>query len=67
MSSNNLEFTKVTEQSVKNEVLKFNTKKSSIKGSITATILKQFVETYQLILTKAINLAITECEFPDKL
>ena len=29
--------------------------------------MKQFVETYHPILTKAINLAITECEFPDKL
>ena len=67
ISSNNFEFTKVTEQSVKNEVLKLNTKKSSTSGSIPATILKQSVETYLPFLTKAINLAITECEFPDKL
>ena len=65
-SSNNFEFTKVTEQSVKNEVLKLNTKKSSAIGYIPATILKQSVETYLPFLTKAINLAITECEFPDK-
>ena len=66
ISSNNFEFTKVTEQSVKNEVLKLNTKKSSTSGSIPATILKQSVETYLPFSTKAINLAITECEFPDK-
>ena len=67
ISSNNFEFTKVTEQSVKNEVLKLNTKKSSTSGSIPATILKQSVETYLPFWTKAINLAITECEFSDKL
>ena len=67
INSNNFEFTKVTEQSVKNEVLKLNTKKSSTSGSIPATILKQPVETYLPFLTKAINFAITECKFPDKL
>ena len=67
INSNNFEFTKVTEQLVKNEVLKLNTKKSSTSGSTSATILKQSVETYLPFLTKAINLAITECEFPDKL
>ena len=51
----------------KNEVLKLNTKKSSISGSIPATISKQSVGAYLLFLTKAINLAITECEFPEKL
>ena len=55
------------EQSFKNEVLKLNTKKSSTSGSIPATILKQSVETYLPFLTKAIHLAITECESPDKL
>ena len=67
INSNNFEFTKVAEQSVKNEVLKLNTKKSSTSGSIPATILKQPVETYLPFLTKAINFAITECKFPDKL
>ena len=67
INSNNFEFTKVAEQSVKDEVLKLNTKKSSTSGSIPATILKQPVETYLPFLTKAINLAITECKFPDKL
>ena len=67
ISSNNFEFTKVTEQSIKNEILKLNTKKPSTSGSIPATILKQSDETYLPFLTKAINLAITECEFPEKL
>ena len=67
ISSSNFEFAKVIEESVKNEVLKLNTKKSSTSGSIPATILKQSVETCQPFLTKAINLAITECAFPDKL
>ena len=67
ISSNNFEFTKVTEQSIKNEILKLNTKKPSTSGSIPATILKQSDETYLPFLTKAINFAITECEFPEKL
>ena len=68
ISSNNFELTKVTEESVKNEVLKLNTKKPSTSGSIPATILKQSVETCMPFLKKIIiNLAITECEFPDKL
>ena len=40
---------------------------SSLTFLIPATILKQSVETYLPFLTKAINLAITEFEFPDKL
>ena len=67
ISSNNFEFTKVTEENVKSEVLKLNTKKSSTSASIPARILKQSIENYLPFLTKAINLAITECEFPDKL
>ena len=67
ISSKNFEFTKVTEESVENEVLKLNTKKSSTNRSIPATILKHFVEIYLPFLTKAINLNITKCEIPDKL
>ena len=40
---------------------------SSTSDSIPAPILKQPVETCLPFLTKAINLAITECAFPDKL
>ena len=55
ISSSNFEFTKVTEKSVKNEVLKLNTKKSSTNGSIPATILKQSVETYLPFFDKSNN------------
>ena len=51
ISSNNFELTKVTEESVKNEVLKLNAKKSSTSRSIPATILKQSVETCLPFLT----------------
>ena len=51
--SNNFELTKVTEQSVKNEVLKLHTKKSSTSVSIPATILKQSIETRLAFLTKS--------------
>ena len=44
--SNNFGFSKFTEQSVKNEILKLNTKKLSTSGFIPVTILKQPVETY---------------------
>ena len=64
---NNFEFTNVTAGNVKKEVLKLNIKKSSTSGSIAATILKKSVKTYLPFLTKAINLAITECEFLNKL
>ena len=52
ISLNDLEFTKVMEKSVKNEILKLNTKKSSTSGSIPATILKQSVAAYLSFLTK---------------
>ena len=51
---------------MKNKVLKLNTKKSSTNGFITPTVLKESVETYLPFLTDAKNLAISECEFPDK-
>ena len=51
--SNNFELTKVTEQSVKNEVLKLHTKKSSTSVSIPATILKQSIETRLAFLIKS--------------
>ena len=53
----------VTEENVKNEILKLNTKKSSTSGSIPATVLKQTVKTYLPYFTNAINLAISGCEF----
>ena len=43
ISSNNFEFTKVTEEIVKNDVLKWNTQNSSRNDSLSATILKQYL------------------------
>ena len=60
ISSNNFEFTKVTEECVENKVSKLNTKKSSKSGPIPVTILKYPVEIYLPFLTKLLNLAITE-------
>ena len=45
----------------------FNKKKKIGRQEIPATIFKESVETYLLFLTKAMNLAIAELEFPDKL
>ena len=44
-----------------------NEKKSSIKGSTPATILKQCVDVYLLFLTKTINHAISKNNFPEQL
>ena len=41
-------------------------KKSSDNGSIPATILKQCVDVYLPLLTKAINHAISENTFPEQ-
>ena len=45
ISLNNFKFTKVTEESFKNELLKLNIEHSSTSVSILATILKQTIET----------------------
>lgn len=50
---------------IKIEILKLNTK-TLASGSTPVKILKQFVETYLPFLTNAIDLAISESEFPDK-
>ena len=50
---------------MKNDQAWTKTKKASTNGSIPATTLKQFVEAYLPFFAKAINLAITEGEFPD--
>ena len=52
ISLNNLKLTKVTQESVKNEILILNTKKLSKYGSIPTTILKQSVQTYLPFFTK---------------
>ena len=48
-------------------MIDLNVKKSSTNGSIPATILKQCVDVYLLVLTKAINHAITENSFSEQL
>ena len=53
-SSNNFEFTEVSQDEVKKEVLHLNVKKSSTSSSIPATILKQS-EIYLPFLTNSIN------------
>ena len=63
-SSNNFEFTEVSQDEVKKEVLHLNVKKSSTSNSIPATILKQS-EIYLPFLTNSINYTIKNGEFPD--
>ena len=67
MQTNSFEFTKVTEETVKNEFLELNTKNSSASGSNPGTMLKQSLETYLPFLKKQLHWSITECEFPCKL
>ena len=45
-SNNNFEFTEVSQDEVKKEVLHLNVKKSSTSSSIPATVLKQSIEIY---------------------
>ena len=68
ISSNNFEFTKVTEESLKNEVLKLNTKTPSKKGLYSSNNFETVCwNLSSFSLSKAINVAITEFEFPAKL
>ena len=52
ISSNNFEFIKFTEESVKNEVLKLNNIKSSTSGSILAIIWKSLLKLIYLFWQK---------------
>ena len=65
--SGNFNFQEVAREDVKKEIIILNEKKSSIKGSTPATILKQCVDVYLLFLTKAINHAISKNNFPGQL
>ena len=65
--NNNSEFTEVSQDEVKKEVLHLNVKEWSTSCSIPAAILKQSVEIHLLSLTNSINCAIKNGEFPDKL
>ena len=60
-------FQEVSREIVKKEIINLKVKKSSTNGSIPAIILKQCVDVYLPLLTKAINHAITENIFPEKM
>ena len=57
-------FQEVSREDVK-KIINLNVKKSSTRGSIPATILKQCLDVYLPFLIKAINHAITENIFPE--
>ena len=65
--SSNFNFQEVSREVVKKEIINLKVKKSSTNGSIPAIILKQCVDVYLPLLTKAINHAITENIFPEKM
>ena len=52
---------------VKKEILNLNIKKSSTCGSISAIILKQFLDIYLPYLTKSKNYTVNEKKFPAEL
>ena len=58
-------FQEVSREDVKKIIINLNVKKSSTRGSIPATILKQCLDVYLPFLIKAINHAITENIFPE--
>ena len=57
-------FQEVSREDVK-KIINLNVKKSSTRGSIPATVLKQCLDVYLPFLIKAINHAITENIFPE--
>ena len=67
VSNNNFEFTEVSQDEVKKEVLHLSVKKSSTSSSISAAILKQSIEIHLPFLTNSINYTVRNGEFPDKL
>ena len=58
-------FQEVSREDVKKIIINLNVKKSSTRGSIPATVLKQCLDVYLPFLIKAINHAITENIFPE--
>ena len=60
-------FEQVFSDIVRKEIRNLNVKKSSIYGSIPASILKQCVDTYLLYLTVTINYSLRENIFPERL
>ena len=64
IEANDFNFRQVSLKEVKLEILDLNIKKSSTKGSIPATILKQCVDIYLPFLTNAINKLFLDNHFP---
>ena len=75
ISINDFKFNTVPMEHVMKEILNLNffligiqnTKKSSISGSIPATILKQSLDIYLPYLAKSVNYTINEGKFPAEL
>ena len=57
-------FKEVSKDDVRKEIRNLNVKKSSIYGSIAASILKQCVDAYLSYLTDSINYSLRENTFP---
>ena len=66
-SYTNFEFTEVSQDKVKKEVLNLNVKKTWTSSSITAAVWKQSIEIHLTFLTNSINYTIKNDKFPDKL
>ena len=67
IEENDFNIQQVSLKEVKSEILNLNIKKSSTKGSIPATILKQCVDIYLPFLTNAINKTFIDNYFPKEL
>ena len=66
-SNTNFEFTEVSQDKVKKEVLNLNVKKTWTSSSIPAAVRKQSIEIHLTFLTNSINYTIKNDKFPDKL
>ena len=67
IKANDFNFRQVSLKEVKSELLNLNIKKSSTKGSIPATILKQCVDIYLPFVTNPINKTFLDNYFPKEL
>ena len=63
----NFYFKEASKDHVRKKIRKLNVKKSSIYGSVLASILKQCVDAYLLYLTDLINYSLRESTFPEEL
>ena len=61
------DFTEVSLEDVKKEILNLNVKNSSTNGSISARVLKQSAEIHLPFLTKSINHMVTKSDVPREL